>query len=403
MLLSSTSRVEPMGFPHHDENWTQAADFVRGHAKAGDAILAPDAFWWLFDRIFRYLNTFRDPSRDYDFAIIHKGEIANIEPRVLRRTMARGHCVFANAVFVVWSARADLRAVWPDCDHLEAFRERLDAITPAERAAGRALITSDATVLPDPGVITKFETLDAPALKAAMNRFWENGGYRYDTLRDQAYYAEIDRHIAHFAAGWTGKRILDLACGSGRLPAAMGAANSVAAVDLSEVAVRRASESSSHAACAVMDAHRLGFPAASFSVVLFIDAIEHVKDAPAVLAEIARVLAPGGEVIATVANRNSLHEIIARKLGMPEFKTNYQHIREFTFAETRALLEERGLSVVDAKGILLFPFWGIPLLDEAVRGLTDDDAELVEVLRVLGERAGPEFAYAFTVRAVKQR
>src|SRR5262249_34508403 len=160
--------------------------------------------------------------------------------------MARGRCVFANAVFVIWSARADLRAVSPDCDHLEAFRERLDAITPAECAAGRALITSDATVLPDPGVIIKFETLDAPALKAAMNRFWENGGYRYDTLRDQAYYAEIDRHIACFAAGWTGKRILDLACGSGRLPGATCTANSVIGVDLSEVAVRRACGSSSH-------------------------------------------------------------------------------------------------------------------------------------------------------------
>jgi SAM-dependent methyltransferase len=152
-----------------------------------------------------------------------------------------------------------------------------------------------------------------------------------------------------------------------------------------------------------MDAHQLGFPEASFSAVLFIDAIEHVKDAPAVLSEAARILAPGGELIATVANRDSLHEIIARKLGMPEFKTNYQHIQEFTFAETRALLEERGLSVADAQGILLFPFWGIPLLDAAVRGLTDEDAELVEVLRVLGERAGPEFAYAFVVRAVKRR
>lgn len=392
-----------MGFPHHDENWTQTADFVRARAKGGDAILAPDAFWWRFDRIFRYLNTFRDPSRDYAFAIIHKGEIANIEPRVLRRTMARGRCVFANAVFVVWSTGADLRAVSPDCDHLEAFHERLDAITPAERAAGRALITSDATVLPDPGVIIKFETLEAPALKAAMNRFWENGGYRYDTLRDRTYYTEIDRHIARFAAAWTGRRILDLACGSGRLPGAMCTANTVIGVDLSEVAVHRARGSSSHAAYAVMDAHQLGFPEASFSAVLFIDAIEHVKDAPAVLSEAARILAPGGELIATVANRDSLHEIIARKLGMPEFKTNYQHIQEFTFAETRALLEERGLSVADAQGILLFPFWGIPLLDAAVRGLTDEDAELVEVLRVLGERAGPEFAYAFVVRAVKRR
>src|SRR5262249_51325974 len=143
---------------------------------------------------------------------------------------------------------------------------------------------------------------------------------------------------------------------------------------------------------------QLAFPDASFATVLFIDAIEHVRDAPATLSEIARVLEPGGDLVVTVANRNSLHQIIARKLGLPEFKTNYQHIREFSFDEIRTLLAERGLGVADAKGLFLYPFWGIPQLDDAVRVLTDEDPEMVEVLRLLGERVGPEYAYSFTVR-----
>jgi SAM-dependent methyltransferase len=390
-----------MTFPYHDDNWTEPADFLHRHVEKEESILAPDLFWWRFDSIFRYRNTFSDPSRDYDFALIHKDEIAWIEPQVLSRTMARGHCVFANSVFVIWSARTDLRPVPARSDHVRAFHERLSALTEDERSRAGISALGDDTVLPDPGAITKFETLDATALKVALNRFWENGGYLYTTLRDKTYYAEIDRHIAYFAAGLRSLRILDLACGIGRLPNFITGANSVFGIDISEVAVRRARQTCPTAAYAVMDAQHLGFADASFSRVLFIDAIEHVKDAPATLSEIARVLKPSGDLVATVANRNSLHLFIARKLGVPEFKTNYQHIREFTLDEIRLLFAEHGLSVVESKGNFLYPFWGVPLLDDAVRTITDGDPETVELFRLLGERVGAEYAYSFTVRAVK--
>lgn len=62
-----------MTFPHHDRNWTETADFVRAHLKRGENVLAPDIFWWVLDTVFRYQNTFRNPSQEYEFAIIHKG------------------------------------------------------------------------------------------------------------------------------------------------------------------------------------------------------------------------------------------------------------------------------------------------------------------------------------------
>jgi SAM-dependent methyltransferase len=390
-----------MSFPHHDPNWTEAASFLQAHVRNGESILAPDIFWWMFDKIFRYLNTFREPDRGYDFVVVHKGEIAQMNPAVLRRAVASGRCVFGNPVFVIWSSRNDLTEVPSQSDHLAAFHQRLSAITPEDCAAGRAKVNSDETDLSDPGVITKFETLDAATLKTAMNLFWQRGGYSYPTVRDKTYYAEIDRHIRYFGRDWAGLRILDLACGAGRLPNSIIMANSIVGADIAEVAIQRARKAYPSARYAVTDAGTLSFANATFSAVLFIDAIEHVRGAPAVLSEIARVLQPGGELIATVANRNSLHEIIARKLGFPEFKSNYQHIREFTVDEIRSLLTDCGLSIAEAKGILLYPFWGVPYLDDAVRTITDEDPEMVEILRILGERAGPEFAYAFTVRAVK--
>jgi SAM-dependent methyltransferase len=181
----------------------------------------------------------------------------------------------------------------------------------------------------------------------------------------------------------------------------MHATNHVVGVDISAVATGHACRSSANTPYAVMDAHRIGLVDRSFDSILFIDAIEHVASAAIVLSEIARVLAPSGELVVTVANRNSLHEIIGRKLGFPEFKTNYQHIQEFTFHEIQVLLEENGFSLEKSKGIFLYPFWGVPLLDASVRQLTDEDPEVVEILRLLGERVGPEYAYAFAVRAVK--
>jgi 2-polyprenyl-3-methyl-5-hydroxy-6-metoxy-1,4-benzoquinol methylase len=107
-----------------------------------------------------------------------------------------------------------------------------------------------------------------------------------------------------------------------------------------------------------MDAHSLCSADGSFDIVLFIDAIEHVKDAYKVVSEISRVLRPGGQVLLTVANRDSVNQVLTRKLGYREFVTNYQHIREFSFAETRNLLGSHHLEIEQSRGIFLYPYWG---------------------------------------------
>ena len=237
-------------------------------------------------------------------------------------------------------------------------------------------------------------------LRAAQNAFFRSGGYEYVTARDRAYYEDVHAHVAQALLRWAGRRVLDVACGSlgaGAVPPH----TRVVRIDLAEEGVRRAAEADRAVGTCVhatMDAQCLGFEDATFDAVAFVDAIEHVRSAPRVMQEIARVLRPNGELLLTYANRNSVNQVMMRKLGYPEFVTNHQHISEFTPSEIEELLDSVGLEVTETAGVSLLPYWGIPGIDEVVRELTDNDPEVVEMMRVLGRQAG-EYAYTGVVLA----
>jgi len=52
-------------------------------------------------------------------------------------------------------------------------------------------------------------------------------------------------------------------------------------------------------------------------------------------------------------------------------------------------------------GVELRPYWGVPGIDHVLRERLDEHAEMVEVLRELGRRAGVEYAYVGVVLARK--
>lgn len=119
-----------MPFPYHDAFWTSAADFVALWAGPDETILAPDPFWWRFSRVHRYRHTILNPAADYDWAILHKGELDRLSRPALSR-IARGRAVFANEVFVVWHSGDRCVAVDRRNPHLRAFFERLEGLTGA--------------------------------------------------------------------------------------------------------------------------------------------------------------------------------------------------------------------------------------------------------------------------------
>lgn len=391
-----------MSFPYHDLYWTETPDFLNGKIKSNESVLATDLFWWLFPDIYRYTHTFAMPKTTYDWVIIHKGEANLLQTDTLRYLFKKLNPVYANDVFVVLSKSAHFPKLDKNNNHIKSLSIIIDALSKSPVKTP----PNDVSFVENTHRITKFNSMNSHEFLNAMNSFFKNGGYRYETVRDKTYYREIDRHIENMIASDipTQRTILDLCCGIGRLKSILQN-EKVIGIDISDTAIDIAK--STHKEYPdyefhQMDAHHLAFPDNYFDVVLFIDAIEHVHNAEIVMKEVARVLKPGGVLMTTIANRDSLNQFMTRKLGYPEFVTNYQHIKEFSFEESKALLNHAGLDIINSSGIFLFPYWGIPGIDHLVRHLTDNDAETVELMRILGERVGAEHAYASVLLGMKK-
>src|SRR5215510_5604721 len=107
---------------------------------------------------------------------------------------------------------------------------------------------------------------------------------------------------AEQACGPTGGRILEVGVGTGISLPEYARRNRLVGVDYSEPMLRKAHERviehklTNVETLAVMDAKHLGFPDASFDVVVAQYVITAVPDPEATLDEFARVLKPGGEI-----------------------------------------------------------------------------------------------------------
>ncbi|MHA6343927.1 bifunctional 2-polyprenyl-6-hydroxyphenol methylase/3-demethylubiquinol 3-O-methyltransferase UbiG [Roseivivax sp. CAU 1761] len=116
----------------------------------------------------------------------------------------------------------------------------------------------------------------------------------------------FDRHVV-----WPGRRVLDLGCGGGFMAEALAARGArVTGLDPAAKAVAAAAR---HAAQEGLDiaylagrGEALPFADAAFDIVVCVDVLEHVDDPARVLAEAARVLAPGGSFLFDTINRTAL-------------------------------------------------------------------------------------------------
>jgi phosphatidylethanolamine/phosphatidyl-N-methylethanolamine N-methyltransferase len=160
---------------------------------------------------------------------------------------------------------------------------------------------------------------------------------RWAPVYDLVFGAVFERgRMASIAAAEAiGGRILEVGVGTGISLPDYRRSNRVIGVDLSEPMLRKAqervvSEALDHVdGVAVMDAQRLGFPDASFDVVVAQYVITVVPDPDATLDEFARVARPGGEIIlvnhigAEAGLRRAFEQWfapVARRLGWrPEF------------------------------------------------------------------------------------
>jgi len=114
---------------------------------------------------------------------------------------------------------------------------------------------------------------------------------------------------------WPGKAVLDLGCAGGFMAEALTARGAqVTGIDPADQAIEAARAHAATEGHAITYdigvGEALPYDDAAFDAVVCVDVLEHVQDLPAVMAEAARVLRPGGVFLFDTINRNLLARFV---------------------------------------------------------------------------------------------
>jgi SAM-dependent methyltransferase len=171
------------------------------------------------------------------------------------------------------------------------------------------------------------------------------------------YLAKLDLVRRYLSALPAGTRILDAGCGEGVLVSEFHGRLAIEGVDPNYASdlVRRGSLMS------------LPFEDASFDGALCLDVLEHLSftDQPRALAELFRVVRPGGELFVTVPNLAHLQSRVHFLLGGRLIRTASlaKHPGDRPVAEYLDLARRAGFELVERRGI--FPT--VPILTRWIR------------------------------------
>jgi len=159
--------------------------------------------------------------------------------------------------------------------------------------------------------------------------------YRYEKLNYLA-------RLVNFSA-YKGKNVLEVGCGAGidLVRFARGGAN-VTGIDLSKTAIDLASKNieqcGQHGDLRVMNGECMQFQDNMFDVVYAHGVLQYTADTRRMIAEIHRVLRPGGEVILMVYNKYSWLNLMRKVTGVPLEHEDAPVLKKFSIREFRRLL-----------------------------------------------------------------
>jgi ubiquinone/menaquinone biosynthesis C-methylase UbiE len=146
-------------------------------------------------------------------------------------------------------------------------------------------------------------------------------------------------------------RLLEVGCGSGRILASIHqreAALKLTGIDLSAEQIELARRSHPTIEFVCGNGEALPFPDASFDYVVFFDYLEHVERPRQSLAEIQRVLKPGGQLhLVCPAERQSIYGWSSTIFGRHFKNETAGHIQQFSRRELEQLVEASGFRVSD--------------------------------------------------------
>ncbi len=177
-------------------------------------------------------------------------------------------------------------------------------------------------------------------------------------------------------------RILDYGCGTGGNTTRYGRFGSVTGVEPDPHAIRLAQKRGGACYCRA-NGLRLPFRNGAFDVVIASDVLEHIEDDSAALAEMARVLKPGGSMIISVPAHQWLFSYHDAAL---------QHFRRYSKVNLRGLLGRERLQIrrLSYWNMTLFPLLSLYRLFQQRRPHTEPRSDTTlpsglinEVLAVL--------------------
>ncbi|GMV38411.1 MAG: hypothetical protein AMXMBFR64_01270 [Myxococcales bacterium] len=199
---------------------------------------------------------------------------------------------------------------------------------------------------------------------------------RYEDQRHEGYHVFLDEMETRTVEPYVrGKSVLEAGCGTGLiLERLKPLARSLVGVDLSHGMLRRARERGHQVVQASL--LELPFPDATFDTVCSFKVLAHVEDARAALAELSRVVKPGGHLVLEYYNRQSLRYLVKRLKPAQEVAagTTDEHVytRYDSLGDLRALLPA-DVELVDVGGIRviapLAALFNLPVVGAAVEAV----------------------------------
>lgn len=145
-------------------------------------------------------------------------------------------------------------------------------------------------------------------------------------------------HVFAQLVGGPGKRVLDLGCRFGALTRAYAEGNDVTGVDVDREALAEAAKLGIETRFADVE-EPLPFEEGSFDVVVAGELVEHLREPERLVAEVRRVLRPGGRFVGSVPNFFRLRNRLAMLAGRP-LDHDPTHLRIFAPRDVCALLRD---------------------------------------------------------------
>ena len=185
------------------------------------------------------------------------------------------------------------------------------------------------------------------------NRYWNDRHIKVNPFDEHPGEWTRDNFKFHadFFLPYMKGRLLDYGCGDGQfLNMAKEFSGKVCGVDVSSVAIEKASKAYPEIPFVLLEGDKLPFAEGSFDTISVIDVLEHLLDVETALEEMNRVLAPNGCLLIATSELTRLKMMLISLAFLDKyFFPSSPHIRYFTRKSLAQILNKKGFEVVAYK------------------------------------------------------